>query len=235
MIDVLHVVQIVEHLEHLLDLRQGVRIGDLIGILRDHRQLRAQEAVAGILQILANGREIADLGGHLEAVLQRLDVGSAGVQRRHHDLVLVHARLALDDDQADLVKHVGDAAVGAQRAAVLVENVADIGRGAVAVVGHGGNDHGHAARRVALVLDLLVVDAADLAGCLCDGALDIVIGHVVGLRLRDHVAQLAIGRRIAAAVSHRDGDFTADLGENLAARGVRLALFVLNICPLGMA
>ena len=113
--------------------------------------------------------------------------------------------------------------------------MADVGGGAVAVVRHGGDDDSHAARRVALVGDLLVVDVALLTCRLGDGALDILIGHVAGLRLGDDVAQLAVGGRVAAAVAHGNGDLTADFGEDFAALRVGLALLMLDICPFGMA
>ena len=113
--------------------------------------------------------------------------------------------------------------------------MADIGRGTVAVIGHGRNDDRNAARRIAFVLNLFVIDVAQFARRLGDGALDVFVGHIAGLGLRDYVAELAVDGRVAAAVAHRDGDFTADLRKDFAALGVRLALFVLDICPLGMA
>ena len=116
-----------------------------------------------------------------------------------------------------------------------IEDVTDIRGGTIAVIGDRRNNHSHAARSIALVLDLLVIDAADFAGSLGDGALDIVVRHIVGLRLGNDVTQLAIDSRIAAAVTDRNRDLTTDFGKDFAARCVRFALFMLDIRPLRMA
>ena len=112
--------------------------------------------------------------------------------------------------------------------------MADVAGGAVAVIGNGFHDHGHAAGGIAFVGDLLVIHIAQLARGLLDGAGNIVVGHIIGLGLGDNVAQLAVHIRIAAAFAHGDGNFAADLGEDLATGGVRLALLRLNVMPLGM-
>ena len=81
------------------------------------------------------------------------DVLGAGVDGRHQVVLVVV--LAVDDDHALLVEQVGDGAVLAEAAAVLGEDVADLGAGAVAVVGQRLDQDRHAARAVALVGDLL--------------------------------------------------------------------------------
>jgi hypothetical protein len=97
-------------------------------------------------------------------------------------------------DHAARLEQVGDAAGLAHVAAVLGEDVADVARGAVAVVGRDLDQQRHAGRTVALVLGLLVVRTLDLAGAALDGALDIGRRHVDGLRGRDRGAQARIGR-----------------------------------------
>ena len=112
--------------------------------------------------------------------------------------------------------------------------MAHIRAGAVAVIGYDIANDSHAAGGIAFINDFFVVDAAAFARGLFDGALNVIVGHVIGLGLGDDIAQLAVAFRVRAALAHSDGDFTADLGKDLAARGVRLALFRLNIMPFGM-
>ena len=113
--------------------------------------------------------------------------------------------------------------------------LAHVAGGTVAVVGDGFHDHGHAAGRIAFVGDGFVVHIAQLAGSLLDGALDIIVGHVVALGLGDDVAQLGVAFGIAAAFAHGDGDFTADLGKDLAAGRVGLALLHCDIMPFAVS
>ena len=72
------------------------------------------------------------------------------------------------------------------------------------------------------------------AGAALDGAVDVVLGHAVAARLLDGVQERRIGGRVAAALfgGHRDG--ARELGEQLAAPSVLLALLVLDGRPLGV-
>ncbi|CAN3958714.1 General stress protein 13, partial [Dysosmobacter welbionis] len=145
-----------------------------------------------------------------------LKVGGTGLQSVHHDGVLVQlALLVVNDDDALLVKGPADAALGAQVAVALVERVADLRRGALAVVGQGLHNDGHAAGAVALVGDGLVVVGAAGAQGPVDGALDVVVGHVDGLGLGDDRGQagVVVGVAGAAALFHGHDDLLGDLGE----------------------
>ena len=104
----------------------------------------------------------------------------------------------------------------------------------LAFVGDGINDDRNAAGRIAFIGDLLVGHVGQFTARLFDGALNIVIRHIVGFRLGNDVAQLAVGFGVCAAIAHSNRDFTANLGENSAAGSIRLALLRLNIMPLGM-
>ena len=73
--------------------------------------------------------------------------------------------------------------------------MADLGRGALAVVGQRLDDDGHAAGAVALVGDGLVVVGVAGAERLVDGALDVVVGHVGGLGLGDDGGEAGVVRR----------------------------------------
>ena len=77
----------------------------------------------------------------------------------------------------------------------LEKIVADLGAGAVAVVGEALDDHGHAAGGVALVGDRLVADAFELAGPPLDGPLDRVDRDRRVAGLLEHRAQGGVGRR----------------------------------------
>ena len=125
--------------------------------------------------------------------------------------------------------------VGAHVAAVLGERVAHLGHGARAVVGEQSTITAAPFEAVALVADLLVVHAVEAARAALDRALDVVLGHVVLVRLVDGEPQPRIHVRIAAAHARGDGDFLDEAGEDLAALGVLAALAVLDVRPLAVA
>ncbi len=94
--------------------------------------------------------------------------------------------LAVDEDDALLLELPGDRSGLAEAAAVLVEGVADLGAGAVAVVGQRLDEDRRAAGPVALVDDALDrVAAVARAGAAVDRPLDVVLGHRVVARLLD--------------------------------------------------
>ena len=99
------------------------QLGDLGGLDLD----------AGLVERGAHGGQRRRLAEDLEHVVVRRDVLGAGVDGDHQ--VVLGVALAVDDDQAALVEEVGDRAGLAEAAAVLGEHVADLGAGAVAVVG----------------------------------------------------------------------------------------------------
>ena len=231
-VDFGNVVQIVEHVEDLLEALQVVARG-IRGVLRDHADLGGNQGVLA-LQRGADRIQIVGLGGDFEhAVVQRA-VGSARFQRIHHHFVLVQT-FCLDQDHALAVEHPGDAAGRTHGSAVLFKAVAHIGRGTVEVIRDALDDNRGAGRAVTLVGDFLVVFTLTFARRLLDGAVDVVVGHVVVFRLGDDIAELGVQRRVGAARPDGDGDLAADLGEDLASGSVRLALLHLNIMPLGMS
>src|SRR5690606_40478270 len=84
--------------------------------------------------------------------------------------------------------------------------------GAVAVVGHGLDDDGHAAGRVAFVSQLDDVVGIVGAGAASDGAIDHIARHVRGQRLVHGQTQTRVVRWDWAALGG-DGQLTNDLGE----------------------
>ena len=159
------------------------------------------------------------------------DVLGAGVDRRL-EVVLRPAR-GVHDDHAALLEQVRDRPGLAERPAVLAEDVAHLGAGAVAVVGERLDQDRHAAGPVALVHDRLDrVGVRALARALGDRALDVVLGHRGVARLLDRVGQRRVGIGVAAAVARGDRDRARELGELLTAARVHDRLLVLDRGPL---
>ena len=114
--------------------------------------------------------------------------------------------------------------------------MADLRRGALAVVGQCLDDDGHAAGAVALVGDGLVVVGVARAERLIDGALDVVVGHVGSLRLGNDGCETGVIIGVArAALLNGNDDLLGDLSEGGAALGVSRTLRLLDIVPLGMS
>src|SRR5207245_8876702 len=112
----------------------------------------------------------------LVATFARDHVVGAGLDRGiEHGVVGGDAAVVLDD--AGAVEHERDRAGFAEIAAGLGEEGAEVGGGAVTVVGQRLDDDGDAAGAIALVADLVIVLAL-IAERLLDGALDIVLRHV---------------------------------------------------------
>ncbi len=93
------------------------------------------------------------------------------------------------------------------------------------------DDEGYAAGAVALVGDLLVGDAFEFAGAALDGAFDVVGGHVLGFGGGDSSAEAGVAVGVSSALFGGDGDFLDEAGEDLAAFGVKRALFMLDCRP----
>ena len=235
-IDGLGIVVILQPVDQLLHLGHGFLVRQLGGGGGNHLALGGEEHATGLLQFVAHAGEVVGVGVDDGCTLAHFHVVRAAIQGQHGQLVLVHALGVVDLDDALALELPGDAAARTQGTAALVEDVADFACGAVQVIGDDLNDHGDAAGSISLVGDLLVVGAVALAGGLLDGALNVVVGHVGGLRLCDDVLQLAvqIGIRAAAGL-YGDHDFAADLGKDLALCSIRLGLFILDGRPFVMS
>ena len=134
------------------------------------------------------------------------------------------------------MEHEAHTAGLAEVPAVFVEIMPHIRRRAVAVIGERLDDYSDTVGAVALVLQRLIAVGIAVAGRLFDDALDVVVGHVVGLCLGDGILQLGVGRRVgAAALLDRNRDLTAHLGKNLGLLPVCFFLLALNIVPFRMS
>ena len=131
MIDVLHVVVLLQQVQHLLDLQDGIRIGNGHGVLRNLGNLSGEEGDSLLFQVLPDSAEVVGGGHDLEDIVIHLHVLGAGFQGDHHHLVLVAAGLPLNHEHAAFIKHETDGAGGAQVSAVLGEAVAHVAGGAV--------------------------------------------------------------------------------------------------------
>ena len=147
-----------------------------------------------------------------------------------HQVVFLGCGLG-NDDVALLVEHPRDGAGFGHVAAVLAEGMSDFADGAVAIVGADVDQYRSASGTVSLERELFVVDAGEFAGTTLNGALDVVGRHVLGLRIRDGLAQAGVLIHVAA-ILRRDGDFLDQARENLAAFRVKSALLVLDCGPL---
>ncbi|MNM98653.1 hypothetical protein D3C81_1111890 [compost metagenome] len=147
------------------------------------------------------------------------DVVGAGFDGRFGDLFLIGTRRVTQHAQS--LEHESHRTFGAHVATALAEGMAHIGHGPHAVVGEAVDDDRHAARGVAFVPDLFVLDAFKFAGGFLDGAFDHVLGHVGAQALVHGHAQPWVVVWVASTAASSNADLTDDLGENLAALRVR--------------
>ena len=139
------------------------------------------------------------------------------------------------EDQALALEHPGDAAARPELAVAHLEDLADLGGGAIAVVGEDFAHDGHAAGAVALVEHFLEVAAGQLAGARLDGPVDVVVGHADGPGGVDRIAQAEVHRGIAAPHLRRHDDRLGQLAPELAALVVDQGFLAGDVRPVGMA
>src|SRR5207253_2636540 len=132
------------------------------------------------------------------------------------------------------VEHPRHGIRGAEIAAVTLEGVANLGDGAVGVVGGGFDEQGRAAGPVRLVGDLFVRHALELARSLLDGALDVVERHVLGFGGVDGGAEPGVAGGVAAVLLGGDRDLADQLGEQRAAPLVGDGFLPLDLLPFAM-
>ena len=176
--------------------------------------------------------EAVDAGPDAVAILVRFDVFGTGLDRRFQDLVGIAGAGGIFD-QPEPLEAVADAAARAQIAAILGEDRADVGRGAVAVVGQRFDDDRDSAGAEAFVADLLVIGGV-AARRLVDRPLDIVLGHRLGARGDHRGTKTRIRIGVGQAHFRRDGDLAAQLGEEGGALLILRALPVHDVLVFGM-
>ena len=143
----------------------GVGRGDLgdLGVLRSD---------GGGLEGVGDGLEVFGVGENFPVFAFVGEIFGTGIENDLGQLLFAGGGLG-DGDDALGGEHPGDGTVGTEVAAVLGKGVADFADGAILVVGEDIDDDGDASGAVALVGDLLVGDAFELAGAALNGALDV--------------------------------------------------------------
>ena len=184
--DILDIVVVLKHIEHLGDILDIILVGELdVAVLGKHLNLSGEKLIALCDNGFCNGGNIVGLCVHDKSLAVGLKVVSACVKGLHHDGVLVKLLiLVVDDDNALLIERPRNAVCCAHVSAVLIKVVANFACGTIAVIGHSLNDYGNAVRAVAFVNDLLVVVGIACTECFVD-ALNVIVWHVCSLCLGD--------------------------------------------------
>jgi len=101
----------------------------------------------------------------------------------------------------------------------------------VPIVGEAFHQHRHPAGGVALVGDLLVVHALQLAGALLDGPGDVVPGHIGLPGGEDGGSEAGVAGRVSPSQPRGDGDLLDQLGEELPLARAHRFLLALDLRP----
>ena len=236
MIDGLYVIIILKDVKDSADLLDRVLIGQCHIILGDHGDFRGNGLDSRFLDGSLDRVEIILGGNDLEAVLFLLQILGACVQGDHHQVIRTHIALfAVNNDLAAFVKHVGDTSGSADVAGSLGKSRTDIGGSAVLVVGESVDDHCDSVGAVAFIGIVLIVDIADISGCLFDAALDGIVGDVIGFRLLNDLCKLVVVGGIGTAFFYGYSDLSADDGKDLTLGGIVFFLFVFYVCEFRMS
>ena len=180
-------------------------IEDRIELLEDARcrarydevQQEGADKIADAKQQIADGEKelqdakdkLADAKVQLDDAAQTIADGEKEIESSHHEFFLIDFCAAFNDDMTLLVEHPGDAAGVAHAVAVFVKQVADFRSGTVAVVSQNFDNDCNAAGAVTLVSAAFVVNGAEFACRLFDGAGDVVVGHVACLCFCNNIAE----------------------------------------------
>src|SRR5215475_962882 len=151
-VDGLDVVLLFERLDEPQDGGRVLAL-DAHGGLGDHGRLRFEDGYPLVLEGGAHRLHFIRRGGDLKDFFHCSHVGGARFQRLLEHLILLHL-LRVDVNNASTIEHPGDTARGAHTAALLLEDVPDLGPRAVLVVGEDAHEYGNATRPIPLVRDL---------------------------------------------------------------------------------
>ena len=191
---------------------------------------------AGLLQRRLHPAKRPDGRGDDKPVVLAPEIFGAGVGGEQEEGVLVYRRAVFGDrehlEDALLLEHKRDGAARAEVAAGLREQAPKVGDGAVGVVREHVHEHRDAVRAVALVRLLLVVGALDLARAALDSALDVVLGHVLRLRLIDGEREARVHVGVAAGLARGHHDVAGNARPGLRLLGVGDGLLPLDLRPL---
>ena len=170
----------------------------------------------------------------LEVAVVLIDIVGAGLDAQFEGFVIAHGAGG-EGEVSCAFELPGDGTQLSECAAVLREGVTQLGDSPVTVVGDAFDHHGHAVGRIAFIEDLLEgCSVLVFTGAAADGALDVVLGHVLGAGLVHGQAQPEVAVGISAAVPGGHDELAREPGEDGAALGIRGALLALDGGPLGM-
>ena len=228
MIYILYIIAFFQQIQHLAEIldRIWIRYGN--SVLRDLVHFGRNEGQALLFQFFADNGEGIGSGIDDVGIFIDLDIIGTGFQCDHHHLVLIGTGLTVHDQHALFVKHKAHAAGSAHVSAVLGEAVTHVTGSTVAVIGNAVHNDGHSAGSVSFIGDLLIDHIAQFTARLFNGALNVIVRHVVCFSLGNDIAQLSVGFGIGSAFTHCDGDLAADLGEYGTAGSIRLAFLSLK-------
>src|SRR5215212_9146942 len=229
-VDFLHIVVLFEGIDQAQSLPRRPRV-EVDAVLGLHGDLRVLVRYIRLAYGLPEGREI--LRGRHDPVVVLLFyyVFGPGFEGDLHQFILI-CRALRDQDDALALEQVRDRAGRTELAAVLGEDVANVGGGPVAVVRKHVDQDGDPAGRVALVGDPLVgFGVGACAGALVDGALDVVVWHVGVLRLLYRKVERRVHLGVPATLARGDGDRFGQLTEERPALGVSGAFLALYRRP----
>src|SRR6185312_11171580 len=217
-IDVLHVVEIIELVEQIAQGLDdfGIDRGAVVGAPDDvglrGRKSRRRERFFHRLEIFRRGE-------HDAFAIVGLYIVGAGIERGFEQLVLAAGLARVDEEFTDVLELERDRTRGAKVAAMLAQGAAYVGDGALRIVGHAVDDERDPRWAITLVADFLHLCGILAAGAL-ERALDGVLGHVSGQRLVDAGTQARVAGRVRAAAARGDGDLADQLGEKFSATRV---------------
>ena len=125
-------------------------------------------------------------------------------------------------------------AVLAQIAARAGEGAAQIGNGAIAIVGDDLHDEGHTVRAIAFKGRFFKSRGILIqTGAPANGTLDVVLGHALCAGFIHHQPQFVVGIGIGA-FARGDGDFTSQASKGGASLGVIGAFLAFDGCPVAV-
>src|ERR1700687_1985444 len=153
------VVQLFEQLQNVLSVLPSYGHG----ILRYHRDFGAGHGDTRGVDRCLHFFKFLRGGHHFEDRIGIRYVVGTGVERNLDQALFIDAAL-LNGNQPALVEHPRHAAGSTHVAAILFEDSAQFGDGAIAIVGERVRHDRDAAWAVTFVLDLFVVDALELTG-----------------------------------------------------------------------
>ena len=228
--DVVEFFECVDEVQHLFG-RRGVLQWDQV--LGNHGEVSGLHLETGFLDLRAHGMQIGWGGAHLPGIPHPGHVFCAGLDGRHHQLILVGG--PVDQERALAVELPCHGPGLRHGAAPLGERTAHVRSAAVPVVGKHVDQQGYATGGVALVSDLFIVDAVKPAGGPLDRLLNGLERDRRVTRLLKHGAQRRVHLGVWPTLAGSHLDLADELGEDLRPLGVGRALFVLDGRPFGMA